>query len=139
MCLNCELKKELEDSILQEIEELKTIIERSKLKEKLIQYEEVKQKGLYNMLDKRARILTGLTEKDYNYILKNYTELMLKFPKVKEKAKLKLQYLKSAQISKIIAMKGCSNCIEKVSKKLDVTENDLCENCKKFITDQQIM
>lgn len=105
------------------------------LKQKII----AQQDSNYNMLDKRARILTGLTEKDYNYILKHYTKLILKFPKVKEKAKSKLQYLKSAQISKIIAIKGCSNCIEIVSKKLDVTENDLCENCKKFITDQQIM
>ncbi len=128
-----------QDSILQKTRELQKILEEGKQEEKFLQYEIVRQQGYYNMLDDRARILTGLTEKEYNYILKHYTELILKFPKVKDKAKSKLQYLKSAQISKIIAIKGCSNCIEIVSKKLDVTENDLCENCKKFITDQQIM
>ena len=128
-----------QDSILQQTREIQKILEVDKQEEKLLQYEIVRQQGYYNMLDKRARILTGLTEKDYIYILKNYTKLIQKFPKVKDKAKSKLQYLKSAQISKIIATKCCSNCIEIVSRKLDVTENDLCENCKKFITDQQIM
>ena len=138
MCLKVK-KIRKQDSILQQTKELRKILEVGKQEEKLLQYEIVRQQGYYNMLDKRARILTGLTEKDYDYILKHYTKLILKFPKVKERAKLKLQSLKSAQISKIIAIKGCSNCIKIVSKKLDVTENDLCENCKKFITDQQIM
>ncbi len=138
MCLKQKIVTE-QERILQQTSKIQNILKKGKQEEKLLQYEIVRQQGYYNMLDKRARILTGLTEKDYNYILKNYTELILKFPKVKEKAKSRLQYLKSAQISKIIAIKGCSNCIEIVSKKLDVTENDLCENCKKFITDQQIM
>ena len=79
-----------QDSILQQTEELRKILEVDKQEEKLLKYEIVRQQGYYNMLDKRARILTGLTEKDYIYILKNYTELIQKFPKVKDKAKSKL-------------------------------------------------
>ena len=137
MCLKPRIITE-QDSILKQSEELRKILEEGEQEEKLLKYEIVKQQGCYNMLDKRARKLTGLTEKEYDYILKHYTELILKFPKVKDKAKSGLKYLKSAQISKIIAIKGCPNCKKIVRKKLDVTRNDLCENCKKLITDQQI-
>ena len=74
-----------------------------------------------------------IIKQDYIYIQKHYTELMQRFPETKERAKRNLAYLKSANISKIIALKGCENCIQTVSKKLDVTENDLCESCRKII------
>ena len=83
--------------------------------------------------DPRARKLTGLSEKEYQYIQIHYTELMKKYPDTKERAKQNLAYSKSANIVKIIAIKGCSNCIEIVSEKLDVTENDLCEDCRKIL------
>lgn len=134
MCLK--RKKELEDSILQTIEELRTIIKRSRLKEKLIQYEIVRQRGLYNMLDDRARKQAKLTEEDYDFITKNYSKLMLEFPDVKNIANSEIQHRKSARIAGLISICGCKNCIEIVSKKLDVTENDLCDKCKELITSQ---
>lgn len=136
MCLKPNLKvqnKDLEQEIIKQAEELIDLLENGKQKEKLLKYEVVRQQGYYNMFDPRARKLTGLTEEDYIYIQKNYTELMQRFPETKERAKRNLAYLKSANISKIIALKGCENCIQRVSKKLDVTENDLCESCRKII------
>ena len=38
-------------------------------------YVKVQRKGLYNMLDARARELTGLTKKQYTYVLENYSKL----------------------------------------------------------------
>lgn len=136
MCLKPNLKvqnKDLEQEIIKQAEELIDLLEYGRQKEKLLKYEVVRQQGYYNMFDPRARKLTGLTEEDYIYIQKNYTELMKRFPETKERAKRNLAYLKSANISKIIALKGCENCIQIVSKKLDVTENDLCESCRKIV------
>ena len=44
--------------------------------ENLEKYELVRQLGYYNMLDERARQLTGLETEDYRQIQKNYTELL---------------------------------------------------------------
>lgn len=136
MCLKPNLKvqnKDLEQEIIKQAEQLIDILENGRQKEKLLKYEVVRQQGYYNMFDPRARKMTGLTEEDYIYIQKHYTELMQRFPDTKVRAKRNLEYLKSANISKIIALKGCENCIQTVSKKLDVTENDLCESCRKII------
>ena len=38
-------------------------------------YEEVREEGLYNMFDPQARRVTDLTEQEYNFVMKNYTEL----------------------------------------------------------------
>lgn len=38
-------------------------------------YEEVRQSGVYNMFDPRARRLTGLDEGRYGFVMKNYSAL----------------------------------------------------------------
>lgn len=43
-----------------------------------------------------------------------------------------LQYIKPANISKTVALNGCKNCINVVSKKLDVKAKDLCQNCRRL-------
>lgn len=136
MCLKANLnvhKRSLEQKAIKQAEEILDLLENGKQKEKLLKYEVVRQQGYYNMLDPRARQLTGLSEEDYEYIIRNYTELMQKYPNVKEKAKQNLNYLKSANIAKIVSLKGCNNCIEIVSNKLDVKLDDLCENCRKTV------
>ena len=57
----------------------------------LLKYEIIRQKGIYNMFDTRTIQLTGLTEKEYNYILFNYERLMKKYPNVKKLAQRKLK------------------------------------------------
>lgn len=37
-------------------------------------YEEVREEG-YNMFSPQARELTGLTNKEYNFVMQNYTKL----------------------------------------------------------------
>lgn len=100
------------------------------LEEKLIRYELVRQQGRYNMLDERARQLTGLSEADYMYIISNYKELMNKYPDIKAKVKEKLDYIMSENLSKYIAINGCEKCRQQVCEKLDVSIDDLCEECK---------
>ena len=83
----------------------------------------------------------GSSGSPLNYIelMKNYSELMIKYPDIKVRAEKDLEYIKSANIAKIIAMSGCKNCIEIVSNKLDVNEDDLCEECKKILTNQKLL
>lgn len=126
-------KVKTKEQIIQQIDEIKAMLESGKQEDKFFRYEIVRRQGLYNMLNAKARQLTGLTKEDYIYIIKNYSQLMIKYPKTKDKAKRYLEYIKSANIAKVIAVKGCKNCIEIVSNKLDVKENDLCENCKKIL------
>ena len=57
-----------------------------------------------------------------------------RFTDSKEKVKQKFDYIKSDNTAKIISIKECKNCIGIVSQKLDVTENDLCKNCKRVLT-----
>ena len=100
------------------------------LEEKLIRYELVRQQGRYNMLDKKARELTGLSEAEYMYIISNYEELMNKYPDIKAKVKEKLDYIMSANLSKYNAINGCEKCRQQVCEKLDVSIDVLCEECK---------
>lgn len=133
MCLKTNATKE--NAIIKQCNEILKILEDGKLQEKFERYELVRQQGYYNMLDPRARELSNLTEEDYMYIIRNYSELSLRYPNTKEKVRERLSYIRLANISKIIALKGCKNCIELVSKKLDITEKDLCENCKKVLAE----
>lgn len=52
-----------------------TIIADKRTEQDFLNYERVRQSGLYNMLDIRARQATGLTEDRYFYIIKHYSEL----------------------------------------------------------------
>lgn len=45
-------------------------------------YERVRQVGHYNMLDSRARALTGLDKDMYMQVLKNYNKLTALYPEV---------------------------------------------------------
>lgn len=98
---------------------LKTSNEKQKQDKKLMKkfalYETVRQLGYYNMQDPRAKKLTGLTKKDYNYIIEHYSKLISKYPDIKECVKYKIENLKQAKITK-----------------LDITKSDLCNNCKKL-------
>ena len=125
----------IKQSIIDKAKEIINILEESKLKEQLEEYEFVRKQGYYNMLDPRARQLTGLTEEQYLYIMNNYSELMKKYPETRAKVAKRLEYVTSAQIAKVVAIKGCRNCIEIVSKKLDVSLKDLCENCRIIATE----
>lgn len=124
------------NEIIKTANEIQELLKNSKLKENLLKYEIVRLQGRYNMLDTNAIKVTGLAQNDYEYIINNYHQLMDKFPDVRDRAIRQLDYIKSANICKTIALKGCKNCIEIVSTKLDVTENDLCEYCKNIITNQ---
>lgn len=126
-------KEELEIQIIKDIKEIKDILEEDKLKDKLFRYEVVRLQGNYNMLDPRARQQTGLSKKDYMYIIKNYSRLMNKYTDVRSMSINRIEYLKSAYTAKVIGLKGCENCRNKVSKKLDVKAEDLCENCQKIL------
>lgn len=138
--------------IKNEIQELADILEESKLKDKLFRYEIVRIDGKYNMLSQEARQLVGLDIEDYTYIIQNYSELMKKYPEIKEQAFKRLEDIKSINIAtapaapvsvapatapapaiaSIIATKGCKNCIQIVSNKIDVKVEDLCDNCQKI-------
>ena len=48
-------------------------------KEEFGDYVEVQMEGQFNMLDPRARELTGLSRSKYLYIIKNYGELKKRF------------------------------------------------------------
>lgn len=120
----------LEKTIIKESRELIEIVEEVQEKEALFVYELVRQQGFYNMLDDKARITTRLAKEKYDYIQKNYAELMEKYPEIKDRVKRNLEYIESANIAKIVVFKGCKNCIELVSRKLDITVNDLCKECR---------
>ena len=130
MCLKPEnrTKEELAEQILKDTKELIDIAKESKLKENLYEYELIKLNSKTPLLDEQARSLIGITSEEYIYITENYDELIAKYPDVKERALRHLEYIKSANIAKIIALKGCENCRLIVCEKLDVKENDLCDN-----------
>lgn len=119
--------------IKKEIQEITNILEESKLKDKLFRYEIVRLNGTYNMFSQEARQLVGLDIEDYTYIIHNYSELMKKYPEIRRQALSRLEYIKSANIAKTITTKGCKNCIQIVSNKLDVKLEDLCNDCKKIL------
>ena len=140
MCLNPEnrTKEELAEQILKDTKELIDIAKESKLKENLYEYELIKLNSKTPLLDEQARSLIGITSEEYIDITENYDELIAKYPDVKERALRHLEYIKSANIAKIIALKGCENCRLIVCEKLDVKENDLCDNCKKLIAEYKL-
>lgn len=140
MCLKPEnrTKEELAEQILKDTKELIDIVKESKLKENLYEYELIKLNSKTPLLDEQARSLIGITSEEYIYITENYDELIAKYPDVKERALRHLEYIKSAKIAKIIALKGCENCRLIVCEKLDVKENDLCDNCKKLIAEYKL-
>ena len=140
MCLKPEnrTKEELAEQILKDTKELIDIAKESKLKENLYEYELIKLNSKTPLLDEQARSLIGITSEEYIYITENYDELIAKYPDVKERALRHLEYIKSANIAKIIALKGCENCRLIVCEKLDVKENDLCDNWKKLIAEYKL-
>ena len=140
MCLKPEnrTKEELAEQILKDTKELIEIAKESKLKENLYEYELIKLNSKTPLLDEQARSLIGITSEEYIYITENYDELIAKYTDVKERALRHLEYIKSANIAKIIALKGCENCRLIVCEKLDVKENDLCDNCKKLIAEYKL-
>ena len=140
MCLKPEnrTKEELAEQILKDTKELIDIAKESKLKENLYEYELIKLNSKTPLLDEQARSLIGITSEEYIYITENYDELIAKYPDVKERALRHLEYIKSANIAKIIALKGCENCRLIACEKLDVKENDLCDNCKKLIAEYKL-
>lgn len=140
MCLktrNDLTKDDLINEIIQDTKDIKEILDESKLKEKLLQYELVRLNGRYNMLDIRSRLLVDIPKEEYNYIVENYSLLMEKYPETKDKANIRFEYIKSANRIKLIVTKGCNNCIDIVTKKLDVKIEDLCENCQYLIRKYQ--
>ena len=140
MCLKPEnrTKEELAEQIIKECNDLKDMLEEGKLKERLYEYELIKLNSKTPLLDEQARSLIGITSEEYIYITENYDELIAKYPDVKERALRHLEYIKSANIAKLIALKGCENCRLIVCKKLDVEEDDLCESCKKIVTEHRL-
>ncbi len=140
MCLKPEnrTKEELAEQIIKECNDLKDMLEEGKLKERLYEYELIKLNSKTPLLDEQARRLIGITAEEYIYITKNYDKLIKKYPDVRERALRYLDYIKSANIAKIIALKGCENCRLIVCEKLDVKENDLCDNCKKLIAEYKL-
>lgn len=48
-------------------------------KEQFMRYYRVQMEGRYNMLDRRAIALTGLDDKTYLEIIRNYNELNKKY------------------------------------------------------------
>ena len=140
MCLKQEnrTKEELAEQIIKECNDLKDMLEEGKLKERLYEYELIKLNSKTPLLDEQARSLIGITSEEYIYITENYDELIAKYPDVKERALRHLEYIKSANIAKLIALKGCENCRLIVCEKLDVKENDLCDNCKKLIAEYKL-
>lgn len=140
MCLKPEnrTKEELAEQILKDTKELIDIAKESKLKENLYEYELIKLNSKAPLLDEQARRLIGITAEEYIYITKNYDKLIKKYPDVRERALRYLDYIKSANIAKLIALKGCENCRLIVCEKLDVKENDLCDNCKKLIAEYKL-
>ena len=140
MCLKPEnrTKEELAEQIIKECNDLKDMLEEGKLKERLYEYELIKLNSKTPLLDEQARRLIGITAEEYIYITKNYDKLIKKYPDVRERALRYLDYIKSANIAKLIALKGCENCRLIVCEKLDVKENDLCDNCKKLIAEYKL-
>ena len=140
MDLNSEnkAKEELANKIIQECKDLKNMLEEGKLKENLFEYELIKLNSKAPIPDEQARSLIGITSEEFIYITENYEGLIKKYPDVRERALRHLEYIKSANIAKIIAFKGCKNCRLIVCEKLDVKIDDLCESCKKLITEHKL-
>lgn len=129
MCLK--IINDLSNEIIKEAKDIK------ELKEKLLVFALVKLNGRYSVTDIRARLLVDIPKQEYNYIAENYARLLEKYPEIKEKANIRFEYIKSANRAKLIATKGCDNCINKIMKKLDIKIEDLCVNCQYLIRKYQ--
>ena len=140
MCLKPEnrTKEELAEQILKDTKELIEIAKESKLKENLYEYELIKLNSKTPLLDEQARSLIGITSEEYIDITENYDELIAKYPDVKERALRHLLRWVADSSYFLIALKGCENCRLIVCEKLDVKENDLCDNCKKLIAEYKL-
>ena len=125
-------KEDLEIQIIKDIKDIKNILDEDKLKDKLFRYEVVRLQG-HNMFDPRARLETGLSEEDYKLTMKEYSNLMEKYPEVRNLAINRIEQLKSAYIKKVIELKGCFRCQSIVNKKLEVHAEDLCDKCQKIL------
>lgn len=136
MCLKenkCQRKNKSLDLIIKDTKELRDILEEGKAKEKLYEYELIKLNSKYDIFDEKTRKLINITAEEYVYIIENYDKLINKYPDARERALRYFNYIKSINIAKILALKGCENCRLIVCEKLDVKEKDLCDNCKKLI------
>ena len=138
MCLknsiNAKDKWEEEKIIKRNLEMIK-VLEETKQVRMLFLFELVRQLGYYNMLDDKASELTGLSKEDYDFIREYYTCLMMKYPQVKQEVRLSIAFINENRdnLKRIVQLKGCNNCIEKVTNKVDVTINDLCDKCRNEI------
>ncbi len=124
-----------EKTIIQKNLEMIKVLEETKQIRMLFLFELVRQLGYYNMLDSKARELTGLSKEDYDFIREYYTCLMMKYPQVKQEVQLSIAFINESKdnLKRIVQLKGCKNCIEKVTNKVDVTINDLCDKCRKEV------
>lgn len=126
-------KEDLEIQIIKDIKEIKDLLDEEKIKDKLFRYEVMRLQGRYNVFDPRARLQTGLSEEDYKYIIKEYSNLMGKYPEVRSLAINTIESLKSAYITKVVTLKGCFRCQNIVHKKLEVQAENLCDKCRKIL------
>lgn len=64
------------DQLKRKIEELREMLEFTDLQmRQYLRYEVVRAKGEFNMFDQNARILTGMSEGEYIFVMKNYAAL----------------------------------------------------------------
>ena len=101
-------------------------IKRRTLKHNFEKYELVRQLGYFNMLDPRAIDLTGLTKNEYFYILKNYKQILERYPNTRDKIRKQLKFYNYVNTIKAKVNSKKKNYIKKKTK-LDITEPDL--NC----------
>ena len=66
------LKTSQEQEIIKQAQSIIDLLQNGRQKENLLKYEVIRQQGKYNMVDPRARQLTGLAEDDYFQIMKDY-------------------------------------------------------------------
>lgn len=78
---------------LKDTKKVKDCLKTTILRKNFEKYENIRQQGCYNMFDQKTRILTGLTDREYKYILANYTELKKKFKDIKAKQTEDLQHI----------------------------------------------
>lgn len=106
-------------------------IKGDKQREDFYKFELVRIQGNYNVLDIRAKQLTGLTDDEYKTIIKKYSKLTKKYPEVRRRAFIGLETIKLANIIKQISIKGCNNCMNIISEKICI--EDFCNMCKEIL------
>lgn len=60
------------------------------------------------------------------------------FPRVRNRAMKKIDYVTSVTIPKMLNLKSCKTRTDIINNKLDVTEKYLCENCLNVITEHKL-